>query len=103
MRRQGIATPGVYASDRSRWVRHGFDGTTSSLPGRPPLWYSSTSLSPIAIELALSAAEPRAAAPARRRALRPQADDASPDGPTLQGRCVAACGVLQRSCPLALP
>ncbi len=36
--RQGIATPGVYARERSRCVRQGFEGTTSTFPGRPELW-----------------------------------------------------------------
>ena len=30
----GLATPGVYARDRSRWVRQGLLVTTSSFPGR---------------------------------------------------------------------
>ena len=38
--RQTRATPGVYASERSRCVRHGLEVTTSSLPGRGFSWYS---------------------------------------------------------------
>src|SRR5215468_774859 len=41
----GTATPGEYASDRSRWVAIGLVATTSSLPGRPWLWNSSASWS----------------------------------------------------------
>src|SRR5436309_11564402 len=41
----GIATPGEYANDRSRWVAIGLVATTSSLPGRPWLWNSSASWS----------------------------------------------------------
>ena len=36
--RQGSATPGEYASDRSRWVTSGLVGTTSIFPGRPRRW-----------------------------------------------------------------
>src|SRR6476619_8162498 len=43
MARQGSATPGVYASERSRAVAVGLVGTTSIFPGREPAWYSSTS------------------------------------------------------------
>jgi hypothetical protein len=35
MARQGSATPGEYASDRSRCVTRGLVGTTSSFPGLP--------------------------------------------------------------------
>ena len=38
MSRQGSATPGVYASDRSRAVAVGLVGTTSIFPGRPREW-----------------------------------------------------------------
>src|SRR5262245_38415877 len=41
--RHGSATPGEYASDRSRCVTRGLVGTTSSFPGRPLRWYSSAS------------------------------------------------------------
>src|SRR6185437_14742969 len=34
----GTATPGEYASDRSRCVAIGLVATTSSLPGLPTLW-----------------------------------------------------------------
>ena len=34
----GMATPGEYASARSRWVASGFVGVISSLPGLPPAW-----------------------------------------------------------------
>src|SRR6185312_15720575 len=34
----GTATPGEYASDRSRWVAIGLVAMTSSLPGRPTEW-----------------------------------------------------------------
>ena len=40
MARQGRATPGVYASERSRCVMQGFEVMTSSLPGRGFSWYS---------------------------------------------------------------
>jgi hypothetical protein len=36
--RHGSATPGEYASDRSRWVTSGLVGTTSIFPGRPVRW-----------------------------------------------------------------
>ena len=36
--RHGSATPGEYASDRSRWVLAGLVGTTAIFPGRPSLW-----------------------------------------------------------------
>ena len=38
---QGIATPGLYARDKSFWVFASLVGTTSILPGLPPAWYSS--------------------------------------------------------------
>src|SRR6516162_3366346 len=41
--RHGSATPGEYASDRSRCVTRDFVGTTSIFPGRPLRWYSSAS------------------------------------------------------------
>ena len=37
---QGSATPGLYASDKSRWVLASLVGTTSILPGLPLAWYS---------------------------------------------------------------
>ena len=45
MAMHGSATPGLYASVRSRWVATAFVGTTSIFPGRPSAWYSSASLS----------------------------------------------------------
>ena len=36
--RQGSATPGVYARDRSPAVTVGLVGTTLIFPGRPSLW-----------------------------------------------------------------
>src|SRR5688572_103653 len=39
----GSATPGEYASDKSRWVTSGLLETTSIFPGRPARWYSSAS------------------------------------------------------------
>ncbi len=43
--RQGMATPGVYARDRSAWVSQGLVDTTSSLPGFGSAWYFSASAS----------------------------------------------------------
>ena len=34
----GTATPGEYASERSRWVAIGLEAMISSLPGRMVLW-----------------------------------------------------------------
>jgi hypothetical protein len=45
MARTGTATPGEYASDRSRCVAIGFDATISILPGRPDEWNNSASRS----------------------------------------------------------
>src|SRR5690606_19818111 len=42
--RQASATPGVYASERCRWVESGLVATTSIFPGRPPAWYSRASV-----------------------------------------------------------
>src|SRR6185436_10240090 len=52
--RHGSATPGEYASDRSRWVTSGLVGTTSIFPGRPPRWYSSASFFRIIRSLTLT-------------------------------------------------
>jgi hypothetical protein len=38
--RQGSATPGEYASDKSAWVLCGFVGLTSIFPGLPCEWYN---------------------------------------------------------------
>ena len=38
---QAAATPGEYASDRSRWVSSEVVGVTLILPGRGRRWYSS--------------------------------------------------------------
>src|SRR5690348_10814426 len=67
MARTGTATPGEYASAKSRCVAIGFEATISILPGRPREWNSSASAS---VYLTLLSDMERGLSPAARKESR---------------------------------